>query len=69
LLVTALGAFASIGAIVFELGASHRSVPELALATVTIALSWSAVHTIFALHYATIITGRQTWRLAISERR
>jgi uncharacterized membrane protein len=52
LLVTALGAFASIGAIVFELGASHRSVPELTLATVTIALSWAAVHTIFALHYA-----------------
>ena len=38
LLVTALGAFASIGAIVFELGASHRSGPELTLATVTIAL-------------------------------
>jgi uncharacterized membrane protein len=52
LLVTALGAFASIGAILFELGASHRSVPELTLATVTIALSWAAVHTIFALHYA-----------------
>ena len=52
LLVTALGAFASIAAIVFELGASHRSVPELTLATVTIALSWAAVHTIFALHYA-----------------
>jgi uncharacterized membrane protein len=52
LLVTALGAFASIAAIVFELGASHRSVPELALATVTIALSWAAVHTTFALHYA-----------------
>jgi uncharacterized membrane protein len=52
LLVTALGAFASIAAIVFELGASHHSVPELALATVTIALSWAAVHTIFALHYA-----------------
>jgi uncharacterized membrane protein len=52
LMVTALGAFASIAAIVFELGASHRSVPELALATVTIALSWAAVHTIFALHYA-----------------
>ena len=52
LLVTALGAFASIGAIVFELGASHRSVRELTLATVTIALSWAAVHTIFALHYA-----------------
>jgi uncharacterized membrane protein len=52
LLVTALGAFASIAAIVFELGASHHSVPALALATVTIALSWAAVHTIFALHYA-----------------
>jgi uncharacterized membrane protein len=52
LLVTALGAFASIAAIVFELGASHRSAPELALATVTIALSWAAVHTTFALHYA-----------------
>jgi uncharacterized membrane protein len=52
LLVTALGAFASIAAIVLELGASHHSVPELALATVTIALSWAAVHTIFALHYA-----------------
>src|SRR6202165_1688852 len=44
LLVTALGAFASIAAIVFELGASHRSGPELALATGTIALSWAAVH-------------------------
>jgi uncharacterized membrane protein len=52
LLVIALGAFASIAAIVFELGASHHSVPELALATVTIALSWAAVHTTFALHYA-----------------
>jgi uncharacterized membrane protein len=52
LLVTALGAFASIAAIVFELGASHRSPAQLTLATVTIALSWAAVHTIFALHYA-----------------
>jgi uncharacterized membrane protein len=52
LLMTALGAFASIAAIVFELGASHRSAPQLALATVTIALSWATVHTIFALHYA-----------------
>ncbi|THD68290.1 MAG: DUF1345 domain-containing protein [Bradyrhizobium sp.] len=52
LLVTALGAFASIAAIVFELGGSHRSVPDLTLATVTIALSWAAVHTTFALHYA-----------------
>ena len=48
LLVTAIGAFASIAAIVFELGASHRSAPELGLATVTIALSWAAVHTTFS---------------------
>jgi uncharacterized membrane protein len=52
LMVTALGAFASIAAIVFELGASHRGVLELTLATATIALSWSAVHTQFSLHYA-----------------
>jgi uncharacterized membrane protein len=52
LLLTALGAFASIGAIVFELGSSHRSPPALALATVTIALSWAVVHSCFALHYA-----------------
>src|SRR3954449_9862868 len=52
LLVTAFGAFASIAAIVLELGSSNRSAPQLALATVTIALSWAAVHTTFALHYA-----------------
>ncbi|NVN86033.1 MAG: DUF1345 domain-containing protein [Rhodopseudomonas sp.] len=52
LMVTAIGAFASIAAIVAELGASHRGAAELALATVTIALSWAAVHTTFALHYA-----------------
>jgi uncharacterized membrane protein len=52
LMVTALGAFASIGAIVFELGATHRGPVELTLATATIALSWAAVHTAFALHYA-----------------
>jgi len=51
-LFTAVGAFASIAAIVFELGASHRGLPQLGLATLTIALSWAAVHTAFALHYA-----------------
>jgi uncharacterized membrane protein len=51
LMVTALGAFASIGAIVFELGAAHGG-RQLSLATVTIALSWALVHTAFALHYA-----------------
>jgi uncharacterized membrane protein len=52
LMVTALGAFASIAAIVFELGASHHAVAPLSLATATIALSWALVHTAFALHYA-----------------
>jgi uncharacterized membrane protein len=52
LLVAALGAFASIAAIVFELGAGKHSPPELALAIATITLSWAAVHTTFALHYA-----------------
>jgi uncharacterized membrane protein len=52
LLMTGLGAFASLAAIVFELGASNRSAPQLTLATITIALSWAAVHTTFALHYA-----------------
>jgi uncharacterized membrane protein len=52
LLVTALGAFASIAAIVFELGVSHPTARPLALATGTIALSWATIHTTFALHYA-----------------
>jgi uncharacterized membrane protein len=52
LLVTALGAFASIAAIVFELGGAPHTVAALSLATVTIALSWAAVHSSFALHYA-----------------
>ena len=52
LLVTQLGALASIAAIVFELGASSKSAPELTLAVITIALSWTMVHTTFALHYA-----------------
>lgn len=52
LLVTALGAFASMAAIVAELGSAQRGPFELTLATITIALSWAAVHTTFALHYA-----------------
>jgi uncharacterized membrane protein len=49
---TALGAFAGVAAIVSELGASQRGFAPLALATLTIALSWATVHTAFALHYA-----------------
>ena len=52
LMVTALGAFASIAAIVFELGASKGNPSGLILAIVTIVLSWAIVHTAFALHYA-----------------
>jgi uncharacterized membrane protein len=52
LLVTALGAFASLAAIVFELGASKNSPAALVLAIVTIVLSWAMVHTAFSLHYA-----------------
>ena len=51
LLLTGLGAFASIVAIVFELGARH-GVPALLLVMLTITLSWATVHTAFALHYA-----------------
>jgi uncharacterized membrane protein len=52
LLVVATGAFASIAAIVSELGTPHRGVLELSIAITTIVLSWAAVHTTFALHYA-----------------
>jgi uncharacterized membrane protein len=52
LLLTALGAFASLAAIVFELGASKGNPVGLIFAIVTIALSWTTVHTAFALHYA-----------------
>lgn len=52
LLLTALGALASLGAIVFELGAAKGNKAGLILAIVTIALSWTLVHTAFALHYA-----------------
>lgn len=51
-LLTALGAFASLAAIVAELGEAHRNPPQLIFVTLTIALSWAAVHTAFALHYA-----------------
>ena len=52
LLVTAFGALASLGAIVYELGASKGNPAGLILATVTIVLSWTLVHTAFARHYA-----------------
>ncbi|MES2601559.1 MAG: DUF1345 domain-containing protein [Pseudomonadota bacterium] len=52
LIMTGLGAFASIAAIVVELGVKPQQAPQLALAVVTIVLSWAMIHTTFALHYA-----------------
>jgi uncharacterized membrane protein len=54
LILTAGAALASLGAIVVELGDKEtaHAPANLALAVVTIALSWAFTHTIFALHYA-----------------
>jgi uncharacterized membrane protein len=52
LALTAVAAFATLGAIVGELGPDHRSAGNLAFALLTITLSWAAIHTTFALHYA-----------------
>lgn len=52
LVMTGLGAFASLAAILLELGVTPRQAPQLVLAVVTIVLTWSAIHTTFALHYA-----------------
>lgn len=52
LIMTGLGAFASIAAIVMELAIKPQQAPQLILAVVTIVLSWTAIHTTFALHYA-----------------
>ena len=55
LVLTAGAALASLGALVAELGAvrgTSDNPKHLAVAVVTIVLSWMFVHTIFALHYA-----------------
>jgi uncharacterized membrane protein len=52
LFLTAVAALASLGAILAELGGANKAAPHLALAVVTILLSWMFTHTIFALHYA-----------------
>ena len=51
LVVVVAAAIASLGGIVAQLRAG-RGPAHLALATVTILLSWTLVHVIFALHYA-----------------
>src|ERR1700730_16817614 len=57
LILTGLSALAIMGAIVAELGIAKvsgqpRSGYGIAVAMVTIVVSWAFVHTIFALHYA-----------------
>ena len=57
LLLSMAATFASLVAIVFELGGSKQAphdqaVAQALLAMATIVLSWTFVHTIFALHYA-----------------
>jgi len=52
LAMTGLGAFASIAAILMELAVKPQQTPQLVLAVVTIVLSWTMIHTTFALHYA-----------------
>jgi uncharacterized membrane protein len=57
LLLSLVSTAASMVAIVFELGTSKNVhgvavVPHVLLATATILLSWSFVHTIFSFHYA-----------------
>ena len=52
LVMTLVAAFASIAAIVMELGVKPQQAPQLILAVATIVLSWAAIHTTFALHYA-----------------
>ena len=55
LVLTVLAALASLGVIIAELGIGEggkRTGTQLALATVTIFLSWTFIHTIFALNYA-----------------
>jgi uncharacterized membrane protein len=55
LVLILLATVASLGAIVVELGTSHggsRTPAQLALAAITVTLSWGFTHTVFALHYA-----------------
>ena len=52
LIVTALAAFASLAAIIAELGNARGAPHLLGFVTLTIALSWGMTHTMFALHYA-----------------
>ena len=66
LVLTALAALTSLGAIVALLGntpAGQRDSMQLALAIVTILLSWAFIHVIFAVHYANEYYGGERRKL------
>ena len=52
LVLVVASALASLLAILAELGGANRQRAHLALAAITILLSWAFTHTIFAIHYA-----------------
>jgi len=52
LVLVVASAMASLLAILAELGGANRQPAHLALAAITILLSWAFTHTIFAIHYA-----------------
>jgi len=52
LVLVVASALASLLAILAELGGANRPARHLALAAITILLSWAFTHTIFAIHYA-----------------
>jgi uncharacterized membrane protein len=52
LMLVVASALASLLAILAELGGANRQPAHLALAAITILLSWAFTHTIFAIHYA-----------------
>jgi uncharacterized membrane protein len=52
LVLVVASALASLLAILAELGGASRQPAHLALAAITILLSWAFTHTIFAIHYA-----------------
>jgi uncharacterized membrane protein len=68
ILVLVVGsALASLMAILAELSGANRQPSQLALAGVTILLSWTFMHTIFALHYAHEYYGEKTADKAVGK--
>jgi uncharacterized membrane protein len=67
LVLVVASALASLVAILAELSGANREPAQLALAGVTILLSWTFMHTIFALHYAHEYYGGKTSDKAADE--